>query len=121
MLQSLRHPLPGQQFQRVLLQRHLRSQFQGQILFSRAASKGEAASSSKGSATAKSIAASSSKGSLFVGPAAKSSSKGSARPKSPEKGSSSKGSAESKSSEGSSSSKGSAYPRCIDIRRIFRA
>ena len=41
------------------------------------------------------------------GPAAKSSSKGSARPKSPEKGSSSKGSAE--------------YPRCIDIRRIFRA
>ena len=79
----------------------------------RAVPKGEAASSSKGSATPKFSAASSSKGSVFVEPTAKSISKGSVRPKSPEKGSS-KGSAKSKSVEGSSSSKGSAYPRCID-------
>ena len=110
-LQSHLHPHPGHlvQLRRVLLQRHLRSE----SLF-RAAPKGEAASSSKGSATPKSTAASSSKGSVFVEPAAKSFSKGSARPKFPEKGSSSKGSAKSKSAEGSSSSKGSAYPRCID-------
>ena len=65
-LQSHLHPHPSHRLRRVLLQRHLRWQFLGQNPLLRAVPKGEAASSSKGSATPKFSAASSSKGSVLL-------------------------------------------------------